>query len=74
MHREQTTFENIVSKGEIAHNEQLLLLSQCFQLNYIFSLFIHRIIAVSYTKRFQSRLPQTFYTVEKRVNVIKGKD
>ena len=26
------TFENIETKGEIAHHEQFLLLSQCFQL------------------------------------------
>ena len=26
------TFENIVAKGEIAHDEQFLLRSQCFQL------------------------------------------
>ena len=28
----QTTFENILAKGEIAHNEQFLLWPQCFQL------------------------------------------
>ena len=31
-HLQQTTFENIVTKGEIAQNEQFLLLPQCFQL------------------------------------------
>ena len=35
MHQQQTAFENIVGKGEIAHNEQLLLFLQCFQLNQI---------------------------------------
>ena len=29
---QQTTFENNVTKGEIAQYEQFLLLSQCFQL------------------------------------------
>ena len=29
---QQTTFKSIVAKGEIAQNEQFLLLSQCFQL------------------------------------------
>ena len=29
---QQTTFENIVAKGEIAHDEQFLLWPQCFQL------------------------------------------
>ena len=32
---EQTAFENIVGKGEIARNEQFLLFPQCFQLNQI---------------------------------------
>ena len=30
MHQEQTAFENIVEKGEIACNEQFLLIPQCF--------------------------------------------
>ena len=33
MHQQQTAFENIVGKGEIARNEQFLLFPQCFQLN-----------------------------------------
>ena len=33
MHQQQTAFENIVGKGEIAHNEQFLLFPQCFQLS-----------------------------------------
>ena len=32
---QQTTFEIIVAKGEIAHNEQFLHLLQCFQLSSI---------------------------------------
>ena len=35
MHQHQTAFENIVEKGEIAHNEQFLLFPQCFLLNQI---------------------------------------
>ena len=35
MHQQQTTFENFVGKGEIAHNEQFLLFPQCFLLNQI---------------------------------------
>ena len=31
----KTAFENIVGKGEIAHNEQFLLIPQCFQLDQI---------------------------------------
>ena len=34
MHQQQTAFENIVEKGEIARNEQFLL-TQCFLLNQI---------------------------------------
>ena len=32
MHQQQTGFENIVGKEEIAHNEQFLLFPQCFLL------------------------------------------
>ena len=35
MHQQQTAFENIVGKGEIAHYEQFLLFPQCFLLNQI---------------------------------------
>ena len=35
MHQQQTAFENIVGKAEIAHNEQFLLFSKCFLLNQI---------------------------------------
>ena len=31
-HLQHTTFEDIVAKGEITHNEQIILLPQCFQL------------------------------------------
>ena len=39
MHLQQATFKNIVAKGEIAHNEQFPLLSQCFQL-YLYILYL----------------------------------
>ena len=35
MHQQQTAFENIVGKEEIAHNEQFILFPQCFLLNQI---------------------------------------
>ena len=35
MHQQQTDFEKIAVKGEIAHNEQFLLFTQCFLLNQI---------------------------------------
>ena len=35
MHQQQTAFENIVGKGEIARKEQFLLFPQCFLLNQI---------------------------------------
>ena len=41
-HQQQTAFENIVGKGEIARNEQFLLFLQCFLLNQItVSPFVH---------------------------------
>ena len=33
MHQQQTAFENIEGKEEIAHNEQFLLFPLCFLLN-----------------------------------------
>ena len=42
MQQQQTAFENIVGKGEIACNEQFLLFPQCFLLNQIIvSAFVH---------------------------------
>ena len=42
MHQQQTAFENIVGKGEIANNEQFLLFQQCFQLDHTsVSPFVH---------------------------------
>ena len=42
MHHQQTAFENIAKKEEIAHNEQFHLLPQCFLLNQIIvSPFVH---------------------------------
>ena len=41
-HQQQTAFENIVGKGEIARHEQFLLFLQCFLLNQIIvSLSVH---------------------------------
>ena len=33
MHQQETAFENIVGKDEIARNEQFLLFPQCFLFN-----------------------------------------
>ena len=42
MHEQQTAFENIVGKEEIACDKQFLLFPQCFLLNQIIvSLFVH---------------------------------
>ena len=42
MHQQQTAFENIVGKGKIAHNKQLIIFQQCFLLNQIIvSPFVH---------------------------------
>ena len=38
MHLQQTTFENVVAKGEIAHDELFHILPQCFQLYLMFKL------------------------------------
>ena len=35
-HQQQTAFENIVGKGEIARNEQFLLFPQCFLFGHSF--------------------------------------
>ena len=41
-HQQQTAFENIEGKGEIAHNEQFPLFQQCFLPNQIIvSPFVH---------------------------------
>ena len=48
MHQQQTAFENIVGKGEIARNEQFLLFPQCFILNQIIvSPFVHNFDVIS---------------------------
>ena len=46
MHQQQTAFENIVGKGEIARNEQFLLFPQCFLPNQII-VFVHIFDSVS---------------------------
>ena len=48
MHQQQTAFENLLGKGEIAHNEQFLLFPKRFLLNQIIvSLFVHIFDTVS---------------------------
>ena len=48
IHQQQTAFENIVRKGEIARNKQFLLFSQCFLLKQIIvSLFVHNFAIIS---------------------------
>ena len=43
-----TAYENIVGKGEIARNEQFLLLPQCFLLNQIIvSTLVHISVIIS---------------------------
>ena len=41
---QQTTFENSVTKGVVAHHEQFHLLSQWFQLYLIIKLFFMKIV------------------------------
>ena len=48
MHQQQTAFENIVGKGEIARNEQFLLFPQCFLLSQTtVSPFVHIFYIIS---------------------------
>ena len=48
MHQQQTAFENIVGKGEVARNEQFLLFPQFFLLNQIIvSPFVHTFDIIS---------------------------
>ena len=55
---QQTAFENIAAKEEIAHDEQFLLLQQCFQLLVIGYPFNYLEIFHFLTKYVQSRLLQ----------------
>ena len=48
MHQQQTAYESIVEKGEIARNEQFFLFPQCFLLNQIIvSPFVHILDIIS---------------------------
>ena len=57
MHQQQTAFENIVGKGEIARNEQFLLFPQCFLLiQIILSPFVHTFDIISlFAAEFEER-------------------
>ena len=47
-HQQQIAFENILNKGEIAHNEQFLLSQQCFlPKQIIVSPFVHVFAIIS---------------------------
>ena len=61
---QRRTFENIVAKGEIAHDEQFVLLPQCFQL------FLY-IITLSFTDIFKSRLLHICFNMGKGLILIK---
>ena len=66
MHQQQTAFENIVGKGEIARKEQFLLFPQCFLLNQmIVSPFVHIFHIIS-LKKFATE-------IEEHKIVISGK-
>ena len=48
MHQQQTAFENIVGKGEIAHNKPFLPCPKCFPLKQIIvSPFVHIFTIIS---------------------------
>ena len=65
MHQQQTAFENIVGKEEIARNEQFLLFQQCFLLNQIIVfLFVHIFDIISlFTAKFEE--PKLAYQVKR---------
>ena len=47
-HQQQTAYENLVGKEEIACNEQFFLFTQCFILNQkILSLFVNIFVIIS---------------------------
>ena len=56
-HLQQTTFENIVTKAEIAQNKQFFLLTKCFQLFFSIYIFVFRDFHVL-SRCFQGRLLQ----------------
>ena len=66
MHQQQTAFENIVGKGEIACNEQFLLFPKSFLLNQLtVSPFVHifDIISLFFSVEFE----------EPRIGIYKAK-
>ena len=67
-HQQQTAFENIVGKGEIARNEQFLLFPQRFLLNQIIvSPFVHIADIISL---FAGELEEPKTDISGRVNVL----
>ena len=62
-HQQQTFFQNIVGKGEIARYEQFLLFPQCFLLNQIIeSPFVYNfdIISLFAAKLEESKIGKSF--------------
>ena len=59
--KQQTTFENIVAKGEIAHDEQFHLSPQCFQLYLTIKLSFMEIIQVFVTMLLKSSAADWLY-------------
>ena len=64
---QQKTIENIVAKGEIAQNEQFLLLHQCFQTFLRINISLMEILSRFCIKVFKSILLQNVCMLE-RVN------
>ena len=75
MHQQQTAFENIVEKGEIARDEQFLLFPQSFLLNqiivspfvHIFSSPEHKVLMVSYCDRAVSVVRRALSVVRRQL-------
>ena len=56
LHLQQTTFENIMTKGEIAHDEQFHFLPQCIQLYYMIK---HYNFVIEFFHNFASMLTKS---------------
>ena len=59
--RRQLTFENIVAKGEITHDEQFLLGPQCFQLYLTIKRFFMKIFQAFVTMFSKSSAADLLY-------------
>ena len=67
MHQQQTAFENIVGKEEIAHKEQFLLFPQCFSINQIIAPHFFIFLTSYFYLLLNSKSPKLAYEVKRYV-------